>query len=157
QGGVTLYCGDCRNVVPSLQGYTAIVTDPPYGVGKQYGEGFVDSLAFFQEAISLVASLAVPSAVHIPVPRLFDLPVKPQWVGVWDKMLGMSGLIAYPIYPHWEPIAFYHIKGDYAGNKGHRSDVFHFAPAKASISGHPTPKPLPLVRELIRFLKAEVT
>jgi site-specific DNA-methyltransferase (adenine-specific) len=28
--GVTLYCGDCREVLPTLQ-FDAVVTDPPYG------------------------------------------------------------------------------------------------------------------------------
>src|SRR5579872_6007153 len=30
--GVTLYCADCREVLPSLPKVDAVVTDPPYGV-----------------------------------------------------------------------------------------------------------------------------
>ena len=30
---VTLYCSDCRKVLPELGGHTAVVTDPPYGLG----------------------------------------------------------------------------------------------------------------------------
>lgn len=33
-GRVTLYLGDCRDVLPMLQGVDAVVTDPPYGIGK---------------------------------------------------------------------------------------------------------------------------
>ncbi len=29
--GVTLYCGDCLEVLPTLQGIDAVVSDPPYG------------------------------------------------------------------------------------------------------------------------------
>lgn len=32
--GVTLYQGDCREVLPTLGRYDAVVTDPPYGIGK---------------------------------------------------------------------------------------------------------------------------
>jgi site-specific DNA-methyltransferase (adenine-specific) len=32
-GGITIYHGDCRDVLPSLGPADAIVTDPPYGVG----------------------------------------------------------------------------------------------------------------------------
>ena len=50
---VTLYCGDCREVMPELSGITAVVTDPPYGLkfmGKEWdhgipGEGFWTAIA----------------------------------------------------------------------------------------------------------------
>ncbi len=31
--GVRLYLGDCRDVLPHLEGVDAVVTDPPYGIG----------------------------------------------------------------------------------------------------------------------------
>jgi len=31
--GVTLYCGDCREILPTLGKVDAVVTDPPYGIG----------------------------------------------------------------------------------------------------------------------------
>ncbi len=34
-GGATLYCGDCREIAPSLTGIAAVIADPPYGVGEQ--------------------------------------------------------------------------------------------------------------------------
>ncbi len=35
--GIEIYCGDCREVLPGL-GADVIVTDPPYNVGKNYGQ-----------------------------------------------------------------------------------------------------------------------
>jgi DNA modification methylase len=32
-GSATLYCGDCLEVLPTLGGVDAVVTDPPYGIG----------------------------------------------------------------------------------------------------------------------------
>jgi len=32
-GDATLYCADCRDVLPTLIGVDAVVTDPPYGTG----------------------------------------------------------------------------------------------------------------------------
>ena len=32
--GVTLYCGDCREILPTLDRVDAVVTDPPYGIGR---------------------------------------------------------------------------------------------------------------------------
>ncbi len=35
-GRATLYLGDCRDVLPTLAGFDAIITDPPYGIGFEY-------------------------------------------------------------------------------------------------------------------------
>ena len=32
--GVTLYCGDCRDVLPLLEPVDVVVTDPPYSGGR---------------------------------------------------------------------------------------------------------------------------
>lgn len=37
--GVTLYCGDCREVLPTLGKVDAVVTDPPYGIRYRPGKG----------------------------------------------------------------------------------------------------------------------
>lgn len=38
---VTLYCGDCREIVPTLGKFDLLLTDPPYGVKMDKGfEGF---------------------------------------------------------------------------------------------------------------------
>ena len=37
--GVTLYLGDCREILPTLGKVDAVVTDPPYGIGFQKGAG----------------------------------------------------------------------------------------------------------------------
>lgn len=33
-GDATLYLGDCRDILPTLDKVDAVVTDPPYGIGK---------------------------------------------------------------------------------------------------------------------------
>lgn len=37
--GVTLYLGDCREILPTLGKVDAVVTDPPYGIGHKSGGG----------------------------------------------------------------------------------------------------------------------
>ena len=38
-GNATLYLGDCREILPTLEKMDAIVSDPPYGIGFQHGGG----------------------------------------------------------------------------------------------------------------------
>ena len=71
--GVTLYLGDCREILPTLPKVDAVVTDPPYGVNKAawdgaYPEG-IEDLAF-----------AVARTVVI-MPGMWAMPVCLQGMG----------------------------------------------------------------------------
>ena len=36
---VTIFCGDCREIVPGLGRFDLLLTDPPYGIGRDRGMG----------------------------------------------------------------------------------------------------------------------
>jgi site-specific DNA-methyltransferase (adenine-specific)/modification methylase len=38
-GNATLYCGDCMDILPTLDKVDAVITDPPYGI-KRFEKGF---------------------------------------------------------------------------------------------------------------------
>ena len=38
-GDCTLYLADCMDILPTLDGVDAVVTDPPYGLGKKMQGG----------------------------------------------------------------------------------------------------------------------
>ena len=46
---VTLYLGDCREVVPTLGRVSAVVTDPPYGLGDKMQGGTWGAKPAFSE------------------------------------------------------------------------------------------------------------
>src|SRR3989304_8318028 len=73
---VTLYHGDCRDILPQLQGPFFTFSDPPYNVGKEY-KGWNDAmpepkyLEFCAEWIAQVKRLS--SEVCIYPPRKYYL------------------------------------------------------------------------------------
>ena len=56
-GNATLYCADCRDVLPTLGKVDAVVTDPPYGIGADKGKAV--------KARSFNGSKPIPS-MHCP-------------------------------------------------------------------------------------------
>ena len=37
QDGITVYHGDCRDVLPTVDAQAVMVTDPPYGLIDEFG------------------------------------------------------------------------------------------------------------------------
>lgn len=85
---VTIFHGDCRELLPSLSG-TLVCTDPPYNCGKDYGVWDDDlPAAEYQEVMREIASLcmlAAPNQAWV-APR-YQLPF-------WLDVLPKSHLIA---------------------------------------------------------------
>ena len=98
---VTIYHGDCREIVPQLGGFDLLLTDPPYGIGYAHGGGggFAARSTDFGGV-----SIHGDSEPFDPAPWLrfqkvilwganhfaSRLPDSPGWL-VWDKRDGMRG------------------------------------------------------------------
>lgn len=89
-GNATLYLGDCRNILPTLGKFDAVVTDPPYGIGiasnpvRQAHERMDwDASAPAADLIALVVAMA-PQAI-VWGGNYFSLPPA-QCLLIWDKL-----------------------------------------------------------------------
>lgn len=132
---VTLYCGDCREVLPTLGKVDAVVTDPPYGMGIAANpvRQRHDKLAWDDgpppaDLIAWVATTA-PTAI-IWGGNYFDLPPS-QCFLVWDKVQP-EGLTLSQCEMAWTNMA--------KPARLFRRHVVSFA------KEHPTQKPLELMR-----------
>lgn len=96
--GVTLYLGDCREVLPTIGRVDAVVTDPPYGIGenerkvasrvnlstpRDYGVFKWDEKPAAAETVNLIRSCSRWQIIFGG--NFFDLPPSSCWL-VWDKM-----------------------------------------------------------------------
>jgi 23S rRNA G2445 N2-methylase RlmL len=91
---VTLYQGDCREILPTLGTFDAIVSDPPYGMGYKHGarKGGV-LLGMDGESIEGDDKPFDPSHLFGVAPKMIlwggnhfadKLPASAGWL-VWDK------------------------------------------------------------------------
>jgi site-specific DNA-methyltransferase (adenine-specific) len=102
--GVTLYLGDCLEVLPTLTGIDALISDPPYGISFVHGAGG-DGIGG-GKYVSKFNGVAIhgddrpfdplPLLAVAPVTVLFGanhfadkLPAASKWL-IWDKRKGFT-------------------------------------------------------------------
>lgn len=86
-GRATLYLGDCRDVLPTLPQFHAVITDPPYGLGRRLQGGTYGSDTAWDEAPSPeLLRLVVDSASNAIIwgGNYFSLPPSRGWLA-WLK------------------------------------------------------------------------
>lgn len=137
-GGITIYCGDAREIVPCLERPAAVVTDPPYPNGEGY---FVEDIEAAREMLAAPPSdsvLAFWSEVERPA-----CPLPLVAVHIWHRT-NVNGKIYEPIYQY------------NADGRKRRSDVKRHAavfkgvgPGCNEYLGHPNQKPVEVMHWLI--------
>ena len=168
---VTLYHGDCRTVLPSLDDLSVdcVITDPPYSAqthagaqtGRDGGVQLVHFASVTQDGLSeILADCArvtnrwfVGTLDWRHTAAFADTPPK-GWkfirFGVWVKPDGAPQFTGDRPGPGWESICFMHrdIAGRMKWNGGGRSSAWIHKVARGD---HPTQKPLGLVADWVRL------
>lgn len=100
-GAVTIYHGDCRDILPSLTGSKLVVTSPPYGVEKSYELGIseLEWEYLVRSAIAIAADTMQGGdfmALNLPDRLVFDewLGMRPAAPLVW-RDIAQNGLYFY--------------------------------------------------------------
>jgi DNA modification methylase len=170
--GITLYHGDCRDILPALPRASVhlIVTDPPYGVQwrSNYRAKRFDFIAGDEDQDAAIAGLriALPALMncrHVYVfgsINLDGLPLGSVAELIWDKDRPVLGNLAAGWSPTHEPIQFalyVPSAGDRQRGYGsgaarlRRGSVIRVPRLDGNVMRHPTEKPVALLRELIEM------
>ena len=167
--GVTLYLGDCREIMPMLEPVHAIITDPPYGVsytGKTkdalkiqndamskddthelWRDAFDTALTILKDGASIYATVP-PGLLQLGFMQVMvDADCLHQCM-VWNKGQMVLGHSDYhyqhePILYGWKPG-----KSHYFTKDRTKTTVFDFQKPMRNAE-HPTMKPVELWSEMI--------
>ena len=138
QDGITIYHGDCREVLPSLSADLCI-TDPPYNLGIEYGHGVDDDRPDYEQWCRMWFAQIHAPAIAL-TPGVANVAMwcgvrRPEWIIAWHKPAAMGRC---PVgFNNWEPVLFY---GEAKPNRGADVITAVIRP-DASVEGHPCPKP----------------
>lgn len=137
---VDLRLGDCLEVLPTLVGVDAVVTDPPYGLdfnGAGWDGHIPDWLGLARAVVPVVVFTTAPTT-------LWDYP-RPDWLACWYRTAAQSRS-AQGGFNHWTPIPIY-------GKAHFTVDTYYTNGMITAIANkaidHPTPKDIRMVCWLV--------
>jgi site-specific DNA-methyltransferase (adenine-specific) len=148
EDGITIYCGDAREILPTLQA-DLLVTDPPYGCNATTGwGGKYDGFSIINdkdtEARDWVLSQWDGSFIMFGSPKIQQPKCKARLIWWKGEHTGMGDL-SFPWKPDYEDIYV----GGYGFAGPRTSSILRFNARTDSGRYHPTEKPIPLMSELI--------
>jgi site-specific DNA-methyltransferase (adenine-specific)/modification methylase len=149
-GDATLYLGDCMDILPTLGKVDAVITDPPYGLGNRMKGGTWADRTEFKEMVvwdnappEVKNLIKLANMADISVfwgGNYYGLPPSRCWL-VWDKQNAVPTMADCEIA--WTSLD---------------ANTKRFShPVGRILNGHPSEKPLQLMRWSIEVVKATGT
>jgi len=160
--GITIYHGDCRDILPTLPKFDLVLTDPPYGIalanhaaGKQ--RSFRD-WSIQNDHSSECGEFVLAELNRYPT-LAFASPMRP-WSGIWRQHLvwdkgpngGFGGDPERCWMLSWELIQ---VRNNGPLNGKRESSIIRIPPIQSEYKDHPTPKPEALMRYLVAKTTSE--
>ncbi len=141
--GITIYHGDCLEVLPQCPRVDLVLTDPPYNVGIHYGASVDDRKShdafvcwirrWFPMCRERSETVLITGQARLPDYALVEPWI---WLLCWFKPASMGYSAACGVC-NWEPIAVWGKRGRKDGNDVIRALTI----PEAEMEGHPCPKP----------------
>ena len=147
-GNCELWLGDCREILPSLEGLFDLVCDPPYGLGDLWqggakkwplaAGGAAPKIWDMEPSEGLLPAIKVAREAIVWGGNYYPLPPKRGWL-IWDKIV--RSFSSGHVEMAWTTL-------------DQPTRAFNYANGELASEGkvHPTQKPLPLMIWCIQHL-----
>lgn len=157
--GITIYHGDCREVLLSLSGFDALVTDPPYGIGFSGYASHDDDRDGYSDLIGPVVREAEQHIVHGYCCVMQSGSIAPRWAALFPREWRLVALPKNFVQMNKDKRVVH--ATDYAllwqiGEPPTRPGaaprdwfVCDTADMRTKVRGHPCPRPLDGMRHLV--------
>ena len=152
--GITIYHGDCRDILPYLPKVDLVLTDPPYGIDYQSARRTEwqrkDKIHGDNEFPLWIFAELSPSVAMFVWCRWDTLPIlpRPKSFIVWDKVVHSMGDLRHEYGRQWEAVAFY--PGPNHSFLYRPTDVIRIRKVMPSQLKHPNEKPVDVIMQLLR-------
>lgn len=160
---VTLYCGDCREILPSLSQIDVTITDPPFGEkthqnARSFTRGHGESSPIDFHAITQKEFFDITAMLMTLTKRWVVMHCEWRYahyleaagwlvrLGVFVKVRTTPQLSGDRPGTGWEAVAILHRAGRKRWNGGGKAAVWRYA---RDPQQYPTQKPLALLREWV--------
>lgn len=160
QDGVTIYHGDCRDVLPTIERADAVVTDPPFGINWSRATWADDA----DDYPALMAWLVGECQRVVPAGFCFVFQAMPncgrfhEWFPDGWRLFAACKNFAQirptGVWHSWDPVVFWRNGPNSGPNSGHvNRDYFvgNVAGVFGEKVGHPCPKPMDTMRHIVQM------
>ena len=166
--GITIYCGDCREVLPQINA-DALITDPPYGI-KFDRATWTDDPQAYDELMEWLISASVTA---VPQGWCFIFQAMPNvakfhtWFPdgwrIFAACKNFAQIRPTGVWHSWDPVVFWRNVSPFTSDVGQQRTSLlnrdYFVGNVAGVFGerieHPCPKPLDTMRYLVALASAE--
>jgi DNA modification methylase len=146
ENGITIYHGDCREILPHLPKVDLVLTDPPYGIGKADWDG--DYLDWVEsECLKAGRCVCIIPGIWALGKCIYAMGDYYRWTVAGYKPAAMTnGSIG---LNKWQPA----VLGGTVPRTG--ADAFTFKQTGEGKQGHPCQKPLAFINWLVYKLTSD--